>query len=269
MKEYRKVLSVAGSDSGGGAGIQADIKAISACGGYASTAITAITVQNTIGVKEVFAVPPEIVKQQIKAVLEDIGTDCVKIGMLHNTETIKVVYESIKESDVENIVLDPVMVSTSGNTLLQNEAIFTLKRLLIPEVTVITPNIPEAEILLGRKVNSKDDLPEYSRELAEIFNVSVLLKGGHLPDNDLTDIFYNISTKEITHLKSERVETRNTHGTGCTLSSALATFLARGYGLNEAAKKAKEYINNAIIKGAGYKTGEGHGPVNHFYAFWK
>ncbi|MBE9469151.1 MAG: bifunctional hydroxymethylpyrimidine kinase/phosphomethylpyrimidine kinase [Bacteroidetes bacterium] len=268
MKKYNRVMTIAGSDSGGGAGIQADIKTISACGCFATSAITAITAQNTVGVTDIHPIPISNLKKQIEAVLEDIGTDSVKIGMLHNSETIIAVRDMLKKFKITNIVLDPVMVSTSGNNLLQTDAINTLKDELIPYARVITPNIPEAEILLGEKIISQKDLPEYARNLASKYKVSVLLKAGHLVDNDLIDVFFNLETNETLELKSKRIITKNTHGTGCTLSSALAAFLAQGFDLNDAVQKAKNYINNAIIAGVDYYVGKGHGPVNHFYKYW-
>lgn len=268
-KKYKIVLSVAGSDSGGGAGIQADIKTISACGCYAATAITAITAQNTAGVKAVFPLPPEAISSQITAVLEDIGANAIKIGMLHSSPVIKTVKETLAHYRIDNIVLDPVMVATSGDTLLQDEAVETLKSELIPVVRIITPNVPEAEILLGKKIHTQDDMIPMAEELAAITGVSVLLKAGHFNLLEIIDVFYNMENKSILALKSKRIETRNTHGTGCTLSSALASFLAHGLTLNEAVRRAKDYVDNAIQKGAGYSTGKGHGPVHHFYQYWK
>lgn len=267
-RKYNRVLTIAGSDSGGGAGIQADIKAISAIGCFATSAITAITAQNTLGVSDIHPIPISTIKKQISAVLEDIGTNSVKIGMLHNTETILAVDEVLQKFGIKSIVLDPVMVSTSGNRLLQEDAINTLKTVIIPNARVITPNIPEAEILLNEKIDSQNQLANLARKLAETYSVSVLLKAGHLIEDELTDVFYNLETKETLFLKSKRLETKNTHGTGCTLSSALAAFLAKGCELNDAVKKAKDYINNAIINGAEFEIGEGHGPVKHFYNFW-
>lgn len=269
MKQYKRVLTIAGSDSGGGAGIQADTKTISACGCFATTAITAITAQNTLGVSDIHPIPVASIKSQIIAVLEDIGTDSIKIGMLHNSECIIGVNEALAQFQIKNIVLDPVMVATSGNRLLEKEAIQTLKEILMPNVRVITPNIPEAEILLGTEIKLQQDLPKYARQLSEKYKTSVLLKAGHLSDDTLIDIFYNVETNEIIELKSKRVYSQNTHGTGCTLSSALAAFLAQGLELNEAVKKAKDYINNALITGVDYSIGKGHGPVHHFYKFWK
>lgn len=267
--EYKTVLTIAGSDSGGGAGIQADIKAISACGCYAMSAITAITVQNTVGVLNVYTLPPEAISEQITAVLDDIGAGAVKIGMLHSSEVIEVVAKTLGKYEIRNIVLDPVMVATSGDKLLQDEAIDTLKKTLIPLVRVITPNIPEAEILLGEKIESQHELLQAARKLSLNGKVSVMLKAGHLTDDELTDIFYNAEEDSLIELRSKRIITKNTHGTGCTLSSALASFIAKGMTLNDAVKHAKNYINNAIVNGAKYSLGHGHGPVHHFYNFWK
>jgi hydroxymethylpyrimidine/phosphomethylpyrimidine kinase len=267
--QYNRVLTIAGSDSGGGAGIQADIKTISACGCFATTAITAVTAQNTIGVFDVHPIPVNIIKNQINAVMTDMGTDAIKIGMLHSSEVICGIHECLEPFAIKNIVLDPVMVSTSGHTLMQDDAIETLKSELLYNVRVITPNIPEAEILLGRKITGQDELPRAAQDLSAGRKVSVLLKAGHLSEKQLTDIFYNAETDEILELCSMRLETPNTHGTGCTLSSAFAAFLAKGFPLNIAAQKAKEYINAAIIHGAGYQVGKGHGPVHFFFRFWK
>lgn len=268
MKKYRRVLSIAGSDPSGGAGIQADLKAFSACGCFGTTAIVAVVDENTVGVTGVHPIPLNFVKGQIKSVLDDIGTDAIKIGMLHSSELIKGVKDTLLNYDVENIVLDPVMVATSGDLLLQKEAISTLKSDLIPMARIITPNIPEAEILLGKEIKNQTDLPQLAKELSEKYGVSVLLKAGHLTDDILVDIFYNQETEEVVPLESKRVITKNTHGTGCTFSSAVAAFLAQGLGMTEAVKKAKAYIVEAISTGAGYEIGKGHGPVHHFWNFW-
>lgn len=264
-KQYNTVLSIAGSDSGGGAGIQADIKAISAMGCYAATAITAVTVQNTLGVEAVHPIPLDILRGQIDCVLSDIGAKAVKIGMLHSAEVVEVVADALRRHNVTNIVLDPVMVSTSGHRLIEESAIATLQERLLPMARVITPNIPEAEILAGVTITSNDQLPEVARKLSGGGRTSVLLKAGHLTENRLVDYLYNAEDDTVTPLPSERIETRNTHGTGCTLSSALAAALARGEGLTQAARSAKDYIDGAIRAGADYQIGRGHGPVNHFY----
>ena len=267
--KYYKVLTIAGSDSGGGAGIQADIKTISACQCYASSAITAITAQNTLGVKDIHPVPSMTVKSQIEAVLDDIGTDAIKIGMLHSSEIIQMVAACLDKYQIKNVVLDPVMVATSGNQLLLNDAINNLITVLFPKVRVITPNLPEAEILLGRKIEKQAEFRGVAKELAEKYQVSVLLKAGHLTGDDLIDVLYDFETSQSHDLKSKRIETQNTHGTGCSLSSALASFLAKGFTISESAQRAKLYITNSIKEGRDYNIGKGHGPVHHFYQYWK
>jgi len=266
---YKKVLTIAGSDSGGGAGIQADIKTISACGCYAMSAITAITVQNTVGVMDFIPVPTHIIEQQIDAVLSDIGADAVKIGMLSSSEVMMSVKKALKSYNIKNIVLDPVMVSTSGHKLMSDDAIDVLKNEMIDIARVITPNIPEAEIILGQKITHQNEFPEIAMKLSMNRSVSVLLKAGHLVDDVLTDVFYNAETDSIMKLESKRIDTKNTHGTGCTLSSAIASFLALGLDLESAICEAKEYVYRAITNGSEYSLGSGHGPVHHFYNWWK
>ncbi len=264
--KYNRVLTIAGSDSGGGAGIQADIKAISACGCYAASAITAVTVQNTLGVETVHPIPLDILEGQIEAVLSDIGADAIKIGMMHSAEVIEVVCKMLDRFEIRNIVVDPVMVATSGHRLIEQSAVEALKANLLPRARVITPNIPEAEILLGESITDQSQLADMARKLSMGGAVSVLLKAGHLTEDRLTDILYNAEDDEIVELTSQRLSTPNTHGTGCTLSSAFAAMLARGMGLSEAAAAAKEYINEAIISGSQFEIGGGHGPVDHFFA---
>lgn len=241
-RTYKRALTIAGSDPSGGAGIQADLKAFSACGCFGTSAIVAVVDENTVGVTGVHPVPVEFVVGQIRSVLDDIGADAIKIGMLHSSELIRAVKETLAHYAIRNIVLDPVMVATSGDALLQRDAVATLRDELIPCARVITPNIPEAELLLGERLTRQEELPDAARRLSRDGRVSVLLKAGHLQDNMLTDIFYNAETDRILPLRSPRVETVNTHGTGCTLSSAFAAFLARGFELDEAATRAKEYI---------------------------
>ena len=270
MKHYNIVLTIAGSDSGGGAGVQADIKTISACGCYAASAITAVTVQNTLGVNAVSAVPVDILEGQIDAVLSDIGADAVKIGMLHSSEVVRCVRKMLDKYNVKNVVLDPVMVSTSGHRLIEEEAIASLVSDLLPRARVITPNIPEAEILLGgEQLALQNDLLDAARRLADKCGASVLLKAGHLTEEKLVDIFYDVEDGKVYELPSARIHTRNTHGTGCTLSSAFASMLAKGMSLPDAAAAAKDYINEAIIAGAEYEIGHGFGPVKQFYKLWK
>ena len=269
MKRYKIALSIAGSDPSGGAGLQADLKTFSACGCYGATVVVAVVDENTVGVTGVHPIPVDFVKGQIKSVLDDIGADAVKIGMLHSSDLIRAVKDTLSLYGIENIVLDPVMVATSGDPLLEPDAVDTLKSVLVPYARVITPNIPEACILLGEKISFQKELPECARRLSMDGRVSVLLKAGHLSDEDLVDVFYNAETGKLTELRSTRLHTRNTHGTGCTLSSAVASFLARGYGLDDAVAAAKDYIARAIETGAEYEIGHGHGPVHHFFGFWE
>lgn len=268
-KQYKRALTIAGSDPSGGAGIQADLKTFSACGCYGMTVITAVVDENTIGVTDVHPIPVSFVSGQIKSVLDDIGADAIKIGMLHSSELIHAVKDTLLKYNIKNIVLDPVMVATSGDKLLQDEAIDTLKNELIPHIRVITPNIPEAEILIGQKITSQHNLPLVVRDLSFNRSVSVLLKAGHLTEDELVDVFYNAETDEIIKLSSKRIQTRNTHGTGCTFSSAIASFLAHGLPLNDAIRKAKDYMAKAIAIGSKYEIGKGHGPVHHFFDFWE
>lgn len=269
MKQYKRVLTIAGSDPSGGAGVQADLKTMSACCCYGMSAIAAVVDENTVGVYGVHPIPVSFVRGQISSVLDDVGADAIKIGMLHSSELIRGVREVLGKYDIRNIVLDPVMVATSGDSLLQDEAIETLKKELIPFVRVITPNIPEAEILLGKKISSQKELPQVARSLSCEGQVSVLLKAGHLSDEELIDVFYNAEEDEVIELSSKRIATKNTHGTGCTLSSAVASFLAHQLPLNDAVRAAKEYITQAIEAGVAYEIGKGHGPVHHFHAFWE
>lgn len=272
MKRYKTALTIAGSDPSGGAGLQADLKTFSALGVYGATAVVAIVDENTAGVYGVHPVPVNFVVGQIRSVIDDIGVDAVKIGMLHDSELIRAVRDTLAEYDwLTNIVVDPVMVATSGDPLLVEDAIATLREELIPRSKVITPNLPEASMLLGETIDAEDQLEDASRALSAQAGgkVSVLLKGGHLLDDTLIDVFYNAETGESLRLSSPRVETVNTHGTGCTLSSAIAAWLAKGADLQTAVVRAKDYVNNAIIAGADYKIGKGHGPVHHFHNLWQ
>jgi hydroxymethylpyrimidine/phosphomethylpyrimidine kinase len=265
--QYKRVLTIAGSDPSGGAGIQADLKTMSACGCYAMSAITAVVDENTTGVFGIHPVPIAFVQGQIRSVLDDIGADAVKIGMLHSAELIIAVKDALSAYSLHNIVLDPVMVATSGDKLLQTDAIDTLKEALIPVARIITPNLPEASVLLGSEVTASD-LERAAKALSFNRRTSVLLKAGHLSGDLLTDIFYNAEDDKIVELPSQRIDTTNTHGTGCTLSSAVASFLAHQLPLTEAVTRAKEYVRRAILTGAAYHIGNGHGPVHHFYRFW-
>jgi hydroxymethylpyrimidine/phosphomethylpyrimidine kinase len=267
-KHYKTVLTIAGSDPSGGAGIQADLKTFSAGGCYGTSAIVAVVDENTTGVKGVHPIPAEFVAGQIRSVMDDIGADAVKIGMLYSSELIRTVRKTLADYPVRNIVLDPVMVATSGDRLLQEEAVETLKTALVPSARVITPNLTEAEMLLGRRISGQEDFPQAVRELSLNRRVSVVLKAGHLEQDTLIDIFYNAETDELIELPSERIHTKNTHGTGCTFSSAIASGLACDMPLNDAVRYAKRYIHAAIAAGSTYETGKGHGPVHHFFSFW-
>ena len=268
-REYHKVLTIAGSDSGGGAGIQADIKTISAIGCYGMSVITALTAQNTRGVTAIHALPPSFVVEQMAAVFTDIGADAVKIGMLYSAELIEAVTEALNKHRARNIVLDPVMVAQSGDKLLQDDAIQAIKDHLMPLADVVTPNLPEAEVLLGQKIENFEDMQRAARSLAQFGSRSILIKGGHLEESKSTDLLYLTEEDRFVMLEAERIESRNNHGTGCTLSSAIAAYLSRGNRTEDAVRKAKTYIQNAIRAGAQYKIGHGHGPVHHFFEFWE
>ncbi|MGF1715444.1 bifunctional hydroxymethylpyrimidine kinase/phosphomethylpyrimidine kinase [Photobacterium chitinilyticum] len=259
-------LTIAGSDSGGGAGIQADIKAISATGSYACSVITALTAQNTQGVSGILAVDPEFVEKQLDAVFTDIDIKAVKVGMLSDTNIIKVVAAKLRQYKPKYLVVDPVMVATSGDLLLQQDAISCLKTELLPLADVITPNLPEAAALLDVAIpQSEKEMANMIEALRQIGAKSVLLKGGHLEqDTNSTDLL--IMNNEVIRMSTARISTRNTHGTGCTLSSATASFLAQGIELRAAVQNAKTYITMAISHADKLEIGSGHGPVHHFFA---
>jgi len=268
-RTYCKVLTIAGSDSGGGAGIQADLKTFSAIGCYGMSVITALTAQNTLGVTGIHAVPPSFAEEQMAAVFSDIGADAVKIGMLYSAELIETVAGQLKRFNAANIVLDPVMVAQSGDKLIQDDAMEAIKKHLIPLADVVTPNLPEAEVLLGRKLSDRDEIKNAARVLAGLGCRSILIKGGHSTGGSSTDFLYLAKEDRSVELSGRRIETRNNHGTGCTLSSAVAAYLAKGSELEEAVRNAKTYIQEAIRAGASYRLGGGHGPVHHFYRFWE
>jgi hydroxymethylpyrimidine/phosphomethylpyrimidine kinase len=268
MKRYHRVLTIAGSDSGGGAGIQADLKTISACGCFGTSAVTAITAQNTIGVNAIHPVPVSVLEAQIRAVLDDIGADAIKLGMLHSTEVIDCVARLLAEYAVEHVVLDPVMVSTSGDKLIEDDAIKALQIKIFPHASVITPNIPEIQIISGRAIADRAELGAVAKALGRSYNFSVLAKGGHLTGTILKDFLYDRHNDTTLSFSNPKIETANTHGTGCTLSSALASYLAAGCPVSDAAAKAIDYVARAIVAGSDYSIGSGHGPVHHFHAFW-
>lgn len=269
MKRYTRVLTIAGSDSGGGAGIQADIKTISACGCYAASAITAITAQNTVGVRDVYPLNTGLVISQIEAVLDDIGVDAVKIGMLGSAEITIAVADTLKRYGVENIVLDPVLVATSGDTLTASGAVEAILTHLMPIARIVTPNLIEASVLSGVSISSEADYDAVWQVLSQRGANALLLKAGHSSGDMLFDTLFEATTGSKAVFATERIHTANTHGTGCTLSSAIASFLALGFELEDAVREAICYVHKAIGAACEYKLGEGHGPVHHFHKFWE
>ncbi|MBK18726.1 MAG: bifunctional hydroxymethylpyrimidine kinase/phosphomethylpyrimidine kinase [Rhodospirillaceae bacterium] len=257
-----RVLIVAGSDSGGGAGIQADIKSVSALGAFASTAITALTAQNTEGVHGVMPVPVEFIDQQINVVMNDIGADCVKTGMLHDAPVIETVVAALKRDAPETpLVVDPVMVAKGGAPLLQDEAVTTLRDKLLPCATLLTPNVPEAEALVGRTLQGEDDMEALSRSLFDLGPDAVLLKGGHMDGAVVRDML--ITESGIRVYENPRIDTVHTHGTGCTLASSIAAGIAKGEEIEHAVERAEAFLHTAIQTAPG--LGRGHGPVNHLH----
>jgi len=259
LKPKSKILIIAGSDSSGGAGIQADIKTVTALGSYAMTAITAVTIQNTTGVKSIVSIEPKEISNQIEFTSKDIRPDAIKIGMLHSTQVIKSVIRSLDLIKVKKIILDPVMIAKGGAKLIDNKAIKLLKDELIKKVSLITPNISEAEMLTNTKIKTKEDMIFAASILINLGAKNVFIKGGHLDSMVVQDIFVN--KKEIMLIKNKRITTNNTHGTGCTLSSAIATFFACGKTLKKSCELATKYVNNSIRSNLNY--GKGQGPINH------
>ena len=257
----KTALTIAGSDSSGGAGIQADIKTMTMNGVYAMSAVTALTAQNTLGVAGIMEVAPEFLRGQIDAVFTDIFPDAVKIGMVSSSGLIREIAAALKHYNARNIVVDPVMVSTSGARLISEDAVKTLAEELLPLATVATPNIPEAEILSGMKISSHDDMMRAAGKIYADYGCAVLVKGGH-DVNDANDLLCT-GQDSFTWFNGKRIDTRNTHGTGCTLSSAIASNLAKGYGLDDSVRRAKEYISGAL--GAMLDLGHGSGPMNHSF----
>jgi hydroxymethylpyrimidine/phosphomethylpyrimidine kinase len=259
LKPKSKILIIAGSDSSGGAGIQADIKTVTALGSYAMTAITAVTIQNTTGVKSIVSIDPKEISNQIEFTSRDIRPDAIKIGMLHSAEVIRSVIGSLDFIKVKKIILDPVMIAKGGAKLIDDKAVKLLKNELIKKVSLITPNIPEAEILTNVKIKTKEDMIFAASILINLGAKNVFIKGGHLDTKVVQDIFVN--KKEIMLIKNKRITTSNTHGTGCTLSSAISTFFACGKTLKKSCELATKYVNNSIRSNLNY--GKGHGPINH------
>ena len=263
MKTKSKILIIAGSDSSGGAGIQADIKTVTALGSYAMTAVTAVTAQNTRGVKKIIPISTKNVQKQITMVLDDIGANGVKIGMLHNVSIIKCVCNILKKYKLKNIVLDPVMIAKGGTKLINNSSIIYLKKLLLPLSNLVTPNIPEAEVLTGHSITDKEDMIKAAKKILNMGSKSVLLKGGHLKSKMIYDIL--ATKKGIKVFSKRKIKTKNTHGSGCTLSSALATCLSQKKNIVKSCKISLRYVDKAIASAPGY--GKGFGPLNHLVSF--
>lgn len=259
------VVSIAGTDPSGGAGIQADIKAISATGAYAASIITALVAQNTQGVQAILDVPADFVQKQMEVVFSDLDVHAVKIGMLHDARIIEVVASQLEKLKPQNVVFDPVMIAKDGSELLDLNTVEFLKNRLIPCVSLITPNLFEAERLLGSSITTTHEMTEAAKQLGKQFNINVLVKGGHLNGQESSDILYSHQQATCHWFHSKRIVTNNTHGTGCSLSSAIASWLAQGFPLFEAIGKAKQYISHAIESGAMHSVGHGCGPIDHFY----
>ncbi len=256
-------LTVAGSDSGGGAGIQADLKTFTVLGVYGMSAITAVTVQNTVGVRDALVLEPELVAGQIDAVIEDIGCDAVKTGMLGTADVVAAAAERLAAHDLPNVVVDPVMVAKSGDRLLAEDARVAMVERMLPIARVVTPNLPEAEALLEREI-APEEMADAARELCEAGAGAAVIKGGHLREGDAVDVLYDAESDCIYHYRAPRIETQNTHGTGCTFSSAIAAFLARGWRVERAVAWAKRFVTEAIRRGL--PLGDGHGPTDHIGA---
>ena len=259
MKLKSKLLIIAGSDSSGGAGIQADIKTATSLGVYAMTAITAITAQNTTGVKSIIPVPPKEIFNQISFSVQDIKPNSVKIGMLQNVGVIKEVIKAIKKYKLKNIIIDPVMVAKGGHRLISNSSINYLRKKLLPYALLVTPNIPEAETLIKKRIKTLEDVIKAGKEILKFGPKFVLIKGGHTNKSFIEDVL--ISKKNIKIFKNKKIKTKNTHGTGCTLSSAIASFISKNYNMNESCRRSIQYVHKAILLNP--KFGRGHGPINH------
>ena len=264
MKPKSKILIIAGSDSSGGAGIQADIKTVTTLGAYAMTAITAITAQNTTGVNSVVSIPPKEIEKQILFTSKDIKPDAIKIGMLHSSVVINSVIKSLRKVKTKKIVLDPVMVAKGGFKLINDKAIKVLKEKLVKKVYLITPNIPEAEVLTKTRIKNLDDMIQAANILLNYGVKNILIKGGHRNSKVIQDVFLN--KKEMKIFRNKKIETKNTHGTGCTLSSAIATFFACGKSINKSCELGIKYVNQSIRSNLNY--GKGHGPINHLSSIY-
>jgi hydroxymethylpyrimidine/phosphomethylpyrimidine kinase len=259
-----RALTIAGSDSGGGAGIQADLKTFAALGVYGTSAITAVTAQNTVAVTAVLALEPEIVRAQIDAILDDIGTDAVKTGMLANSALVDLVVEQSRRGRLPNLVVDPVMVAKSGDRLLADQALRAVRERLVPEALVVTPNLPEAEVLIGARIDDAAAVRAAATRIVELGARWVVMKGGHRPGPEVIDLLHD--GREFWEFRSPRIETNSTHGTGCTLASAIAARLALGDSVPAAVGTARDYLHEAILRAR--PIGHGHGPVNHFHRWY-
>lgn len=263
--QLASVVSIAGTDPSGGAGIQADIKAISATGSYAASIFTLLVAQNTLSVTAIQEIPLAFIQQQIDAVFTDLSIEAVKLGMLYHEEIIHLVARNLKKYQPPFVVLDPVMISQTGHTLLKPQAIQSLVENLFPLATLITPNIPEAEAILKLKITDESSMQDATLLLAARYKISVLLKGGHLNTRQSSDLFYDYSQQQMHRFDTPRINTKNTHGTGCTLSAAIASYLAQGENLYTAIARAKHYLTQCILAAKDLKLGHGQGPVHHFY----
>jgi len=265
MKTPTIVLTIAGSDSSGGAGIQADIKSISALESYAASVITSVTAQNTLGVQGIHPIPTDMVRQQIESVMDDLHPEALKIGMVCDKEIAHTIATCIQKYRPRWVVYDPVMVSTSGHKLMTDDTIEVIKQELIPLSTLITPNLHEARILLGNSLKDEGEMEKGAELLGKTYGCSVLVKGGHLKDGEMCDVLYDAEEQQYFHYRAPKIESHNLHGTGCTLSSAIATKLSQGHSLKEAIALAKDYVTKAIDKAKDMHIGNGHGPLWHFY----
>ena len=259
------VLTIAGTDPTGGAGIQADIKAISANGCYAASVITALVAQNTCGVQAIHTIPTTFITQQLESVFSDLDVAAIKIGMLHDIETIQVITQELKKHSAPYVVLDPVMCAKNGSSLLKQDAIFALKQYLFKQVTLITPNISEAEVLIDSQINNRTDMINAAVLIGDQYGCRVLIKGGHLKNENAIDVLFDPEYGTTYWFEEKRIYTKNTHGTGCSLSSAIAAKLANGLPMKEAIYQAKKYLTNSIMAGKNHTLGQGAGPVDHFY----
>lgn len=266
-KRYHTALSIAGFDGSGGAGMQADLKTFSALGCYGMTVLTALPIQNTVGVRSIYTISEKCIEEQIEAIFDDIHVDAIKIGMLHRPEIIDIVAKTLKKREAKNLVLDPVMIAKSGDALLETNAINMMKACMFPLVDLITPNLPEASALLERKIATKAQMEQAAFDLTNLGPKAVIIKGGHLANDSCDDCLY--ADGECHWFSSPRVKTKNTHGTGCTFSAAVAAFLSKKIDVREAVDKAKQYIAQCIETGAKFETGLGNGPVHHFAGIWK